>query len=48
MVTAKQFLKPLDATTISVPVRKLNEILVRMNLSLVSGNVNPISYESFT
>ena len=47
-VIVKQFLQPLDATTISVPVRKLNQILVRMNLSLVSGNVNPISYESFT
>ena len=48
VVTAKQFLKPLDAPTISVPVGKLNQILVRMNLSLVSGYVNPISYESFT
>ena len=50
VVTAifEQFLKPLDATTIFVPVGKLNQTLVRSNLSLVSGNVNPISYESFT
>ena len=48
VVIAKQFLKPLDATTISVPVGKLNQILVRMNLSLVTGNVNAISYENFT
>ena len=48
VVIAKHFLKLLDATTISVPVGKLNQILMRMNFSLVSGNVNPISYESFT
>ena len=47
-VIAKQFLKLLDATTISVPVGKLDQILMRMNLILVSGNVNLISYESFT
>ena len=46
--SAKQFLKTLDDTTISGAVGKLNQILVRMNLSLVSGNVNLISYEKFT
>ena len=48
VVIAKQFLKLLDATTISVPVGKLDQILMRMNFSLVSENVNLISYESFT
>ena len=45
VVIAKHFLKLLDATTISVPVGKLNQILMRMNLSLVSGNVKPIPEE---
>ena len=48
VVIAKQFLKLLDATTISDSVGKLNQILMRMKLSLVPGNVNPISNESFT
>ena len=48
VVTAKQFLKPLEATTISVPVEKLNHVLIRTNLRMVSGSVSLISYESFT
>ena len=48
VVTAKQFLKPMVATTNSVPVEKLNQVLVRTNLRLVSGSVSLISYESFT
>ena len=48
VVIVKQFLKPLDATTTYVTAGKLKRILVRMNLSLVCGNVNLITYESFT
>ena len=42
VIITKQ-LKRLDATTISVPVGKLDQILVSMNLSLVTGNVNLMS-----
>ena len=48
VVTAEQFLKPLDANTISVTVEKLNQVLIRTNLRMVSGSVSLISYESFT
>ena len=48
VVTAKQFLKTLDATTTSVPVEKLNQVLISTNLRTVSGSLSLISYESFT
>ena len=48
VVTAKQFLKPLDATTTSVPVEKLKQVLVRRNLRMVYGSVSLVSFESFT
>ena len=46
LVIAKKTLKFLVATAISVPVGKLSQNSVQMNLSLVSGKVNLMSYES--